>query len=141
MTFPIIKATQMYIKVIEDPRILMLGHLGRSLVDFDVDELLKVCRELGKPVEINEHSFFQNEDITKRCKDIAVRCAELSVMICVNTDAHISTDIGMFEGARQLLSEIDFPEELIMNRDSKTFLEKYYAAGFEEIDFSTGARG
>ena len=129
------EATRMYIKVIEDPRVLMLGHLGRAGIDFELDELLKVCKELNKPVEINESSFICGEGIPERCKDIAVRCAELGVMICVNTDAHISTDVGVFPGAINMLREIAFPEELIMNRDSETFLKNYYESGFEKIEF------
>lgn len=129
------EATQMYINVIEDPRVLMLGHPGRSGIDFEIDELLKVCRDLNKPVEINEESFTCGEETSEKCKEIAIRCAELGTMICVNTDAHISTDIGRFDGARKMLEEIDFPQELIMNTSSETFLSNFYKAGFPVIEF------
>ena len=128
--------TQMYINVIEDPRVLMLGHLGRAGIPFDIDELLKVCKELNKPVEINEQSFIYSTDHSELCTKIAERCAELGVMICVNSDAHISTSIGKYKESKQMLDEIHFPEELVMNRSAQSFLENYYKAGFSEIDFS-----
>ncbi len=130
------QGTQMYINVIEDPRILMLGHLGRAGIDFETDELLKVCKELNKPVEINEQSFIYSTDFCDRCTQIAERCAELGVLICVNTDAHISTDIGKFKKSTDMLEEIHFPEELIMNRNAESFLTNYYKAGFPQIDFT-----
>ena len=114
----------------------MLGHLGRAGIPFDMDELLTVCKELGKPVEINEQSFIYSTDHSELCTKIAERCAELGVMICVNSDAHISTSIGKYKQSKQMLEDIHFPEELIMDRDAESFLTNFYKAGFAEIDFS-----
>ncbi len=65
------QGTQMYINVIEDPRVLMLGHLGRAEVPFEIDELLSVCKELNKPIEINEQSFIYSTDFSDMCTLIA----------------------------------------------------------------------
>ena len=130
------QATQMYITVLEDPRILMLGHIGRAGIPFETDEVLNRAKELHKPIEINEHSVIWSGDVAERCKKIAERCAELGVSVCVNTDAHIATDVGRFPTVIEMLEEIHFPQELIMNRDSESFLDQYYEAGFPKIDFS-----
>lgn len=115
--------TQMYIKALENPKVFFIGHIGRAGVPFDVDEALKRAKELHKPIEINEHSFSWEGHHQSVCRDIAIRCAELGVSICVNTDAHMSLEIGGTEKAQKMLAEIDFPQELIINRTKESFLQ------------------
>ncbi|MEE1158789.1 MAG: phosphatase [Atopobiaceae bacterium] len=118
------ETTSMYIRALEDPKVLILGHPGRAGVPFDVDEVLLAAKELGKLIEINEHSF--NAKYAHRsvptCRQIAERCAELGVMVSTGTDAHIACDIGRFDATRTLFDEIHFPEELIATRNKDTFL-------------------
>ena len=40
----------------------------------------------------------------------------------VNSDAHSSFYIGKYSNTIKMLEEIDFPVELIANRDAETFL-------------------
>lgn len=121
--------TELYLKALEHPKVFILGHIGRSGLQFDVDTVLKRAKELNKLVEINEHSFGNSSRIRNRCRDIAIRCAELSVPISVSSDAHVSCDIGVFNKVPELLSEIDFPEELIASRDRDSFLSALKAGG------------
>ena len=100
-----------------------IGHIGRAGVPFDMEEVLKRAKELHKPVEINEHSFSWEGHHQMVCRDIAIRCAELEVPICVNTDAHMSLEIGGTERAQAMLEEIHFPQELIINRTKESFLK------------------
>ncbi|MBE5860379.1 MAG: hypothetical protein E7301_09700 [Butyrivibrio sp.] len=123
-------ATKMFIKVAEDPRILMLSYLGRCNINFEVNELLNRLRELGKPIAISEKSLTISDDITNRVRKIMEKCAQLSVMVCICSEAQSIDGIGNFEEVKKLLLEIDFPGDLIMNRDAETFLAKYKAAGF-----------
>ena len=118
------ETTAMYIGALEQPEVAILGHIGRSGVPFDLDEVLIAARDLHKLIEINEHSFADRYDIGRRthCRDIAVRCAELGVSISVGTDAHIATDVGDFRRTHALLTEIDFPEELNACADMERFL-------------------
>ena len=118
------ETTAMYVAALERPEVAILGHAGRSGVPFDLDEVLVCARELGKLIEINEHSFESHYGASRRerCREIAVRCAELGVSISCGTDAHIATDIGDFTRTRALLDEIDFPPELIACADPERFL-------------------
>ena len=116
--------TQMYVNVLEDPKVLILGHVGRSGVPFDLDEVLTVAKEKGKLIEINEHSLEGRhaKEARGRCLAIAERCAELGVMVSTATDAHIYPSVGQFGRVRALLDEVHFPQELVATRDRKTFL-------------------
>ena len=42
-------------------------------------------------------------------------CAKHQVPIIVNSDAHISYDVGNFTYAMEVLEELHFPEELVAN--------------------------
>ncbi len=124
------QAANMYISALEHPQVLVLGHVGRSGVPFDIDPVLLRARDLGKLIEINEHSLEARRPKTdSACRRIAERCAELGVGVVVNSDAHIAQAIGRYPHAEALLEEIGFPEELIANRDAATFLAAMERAG------------
>ena len=135
------ETTAMYVQALEHPKVLVLGHPGRAGVPFDLDEVLLAAKDMGKLIEINEHSFVMGGMNGKRpaayepCKRIAQRCAELGVQVAVSTDAHICTQVGRFDQALGLLEEIDFPQELIATRDAEAFLAVARDAVGFEADF------
>lgn len=118
------QTTNMYVCALEEPMVIALGHPGRAGVPFELDPVLMAAKELGKLIEINEHSFAPRYSSRRKneCRRIAERCAELGVMISVATDAHISCDVGRFDAVSALLEEIHFPRELVATRDAATFL-------------------
>ena len=119
---PIAETTRMYTRVLENPRVLVLGHTGRSGVLFDIDEVLTCAREKHKLIEINEHSLSDRGKSIETCRRIAERCAELGVGITLSSDAHVCTRIGRFDCSKAMLEQIHFPQELIMSRNRVSFL-------------------
>lgn len=119
------QTTSMYVRALEDPKVLALGHPGRAGVPFDIDTVLAAAKDLGKLIEINEHSFVPQYGQKRQsvCRRIAERCAELGVMISVATDAHIACDVGRFSATHALLEEIRFPQELIATRGKAAFMD------------------
>ena len=116
--------TQAYLGALDDPKVFILGHIGRTGLDIDVDEVLLHAKELGKCIEINEHSLVGDYgESPERCRAIVERCAELGVLIVTSTDAHISFDVGNFGMVDKLLHEVHFPEELVVTRSRAAFLE------------------
>lgn len=116
------ETTECYVRALEDPKVLILGHTGRSGVPYDLGEVLTVAKEKGKLIEINEHTFDNNPDATAVCQRIAERCAEMGVMVSAATDAHISWRVGRLDRTRAMLERIHFPQELIATRDPETFV-------------------
>ena len=129
------QATEMYIGALQHPKVLILGHTGRSGVRYELDPVLTAARDLHKLIEINEHSIEKGPDSRHWgvCRAIAERCAELGCGISVDTDAHIATDIGHTPRVLQMLEEIHFPEELIINRNRASFLRNMAAAGLRDL--------
>lgn len=118
-----VQATQLYCTVLQNPCIHILGHIGRSGLPFEIDEVVKTASAQGKMIEINEHSFDSGEIVSQRCRDIALSCARYGTSICVGSDAHSAFFIGQFDRTLAMLEEIEFPEELVAN----TSLEKLTA--------------
>lgn len=108
--------TKTYLNVLENKYVDILGHSGNPKCLYDIDVVLKRAKELGKFIEINNHSFRQRPANVEICRTIAERAKAIGTGIVVNSDAHFCLDVGKFDFAIKMLKEIDFPEELIMNR-------------------------
>ena len=115
--------TRMYLRVLEDPKVLILGHVGRTGLDFDMDTVLGAVKERGKLIEVNESSLIEQkrEGSYDRCRQIVSRCAELGASISFGSDAHIASLVGHHEAVDALLDEVHFPQELVACRDAETF--------------------
>ncbi len=107
--------TAMYVNAIRTPGIHILGHIGRTGLPFDIDEVLLAVRGEGKMIEINDHSFDFDEGRRANCRRIAERCAVLGVRVVVSSDAHSAFYVGEFSKATAMLEEIGFPQALIAN--------------------------
>ena len=127
----IAQTTEMYIRALENPKVFVLGHTGRSSVPFDIDEVVLAAKAKHKLIEINEHSLESDSQgrSVKACRKIAERCAELGVGITVSTDAHIAPAIGKFDLTQNFLEEIHFPQELIVGKSRAALLDEMRAAG------------
>ena len=117
------EVTRMYRRVIEEPKVLVLGHIGRTGLDFDLDEVLAACRDAGVLVEVNESSLVgeKRAGSLDRCRQIVERCAELGVPMSFGSDAHISWMVGRHDATDALLDETHFPAELMACRTPEAF--------------------
>lgn len=117
----------MYAAAARHPKVLVLGHIGRTGLPFDIDSLLDVVAAQHKLVEVNEHSFDATAGASPameaRCEAIVRACAERDISIAVNTDAHVSFDVGRAPRALALLERVGFPERLVATRSAEAFFE------------------
>ena len=116
------QVTRMYVRALDNPHVLVLGHVGRSGLEFDLDEVLVAARERGKLIEINEATL-RGSARAAACERIARRCAELGVMVSTGTDAHVSAAVGAFSRTRELLEAVSFPQALVATADADVFLD------------------
>ena len=123
--------TAMYIHALEHPKVLILGHIGRLGIDFELDPVLQAARDLGKLIEINNSTLGFGPAAHGRCRHIAQRCAELGCSVSLGTDAHISFQVGRFDQALEMLEEIGFPQELVATRSREAFLGALHGAHIE----------
>lgn len=107
--------TQAYLNVLDNPYVDIIGHSGYADIMYDYETVLLKAKQMHKLIEINNATFNVRARSIPNCRNIALMCKKLGVGICVNSDAHNCYVIGRYDKAVEMLEEIDFPEELIMN--------------------------
>lgn len=110
--------TSAYLHAMENPYINIIGHPDDSRFEIDYQQLVEKAKETNTLLEINNTSLSPD---TLRCNskrnyyEMLALCAKYEAPVIVNSDAHISYDVGNFQYALALIEEIDFPEKLIAN--------------------------
>lgn len=112
--------TDLYISVLQNPYVDIIGHPCRPGLPFDHAAVAKAAKEAGKALEINNHSFDVPES-TDNCRALAIKCAEEGTHIVVSSDAHSAWFVGEFGKVAKMLEEIHFPQELIANESLRKF--------------------
>lgn len=113
--------TKAWIGLSENPSVDVIGHCGDPKFAFDIDEVIRAFKRGGKIVEINNHSFGQRAGSKIVCTEVVKKCMHYEVPIVVSSDAHFTSQVGLFDDALRMLGEIGFPEELILNADEQRF--------------------
>lgn len=115
--------TQSYLKLADNPLVHIIGHCGSFDYPFDYDRVIPVLGEAGKVIEINAHTFICRKKSVENCTYIAKLCKENKIPILVNSDAHSQFEVGSCAKAFEMLKEIEFPEELIINISEERMTE------------------
>lgn len=123
--------TRAYVRVIENPLVDIIGHPDDGRYPVEYRPILEAAKAYHKVIELNNTSLnpmSTRSETEKNNREILSLCMEYQVPIAVNSDAHFDTAIGEFSLAEKLLDEMQFPEELILNRSweaLKPYLHKF----------------
>lgn len=112
--------TNAFIRALEHPAIDMLGHIDDKRTANDFSRVVAKAGELGKPIEINNNSMLVRRS-RDRIVEIARECKKQGVTVAVSSDAHFDTMVGSVTPALELLDEVGFPDELVVNRSMEAF--------------------
>lgn len=122
--------TRAFINVIKSGKVDIIGHLGNPGVPVNFEEVVKCAKENDVLIEINNSSFTTSRvGSSGNCKEIALLCKKHKATLIINSDAHYCTLIGEFNEAVSMLESIDFPEELIINKEPKDLLARLKKKG------------
>ena len=113
--------TRCWAAIAENASVDVIGHCGDPRYSFEIDPIIRLFKEHGKVVEINNHSFHSRKGAAEVCREIAATCMRYEVPVVVSSDAHFAGCVGDFDDAVKMLEEINFPEELILNANSERF--------------------
>lgn len=130
-SFDIEACTNAWLNVAKNPYVNVIGHSGAAEFEFDYEKVIPEFGHGGKLVEINNKSFKARSEGIKNCKKIANLCKKHSVHIILNSDSHFSSQVGVVDEAINLLKEIEFPEELIININKERFSKYLTEAGIK----------
>lgn len=109
------KNTETLLKVLDNPRVNILAHLGNPL--FPVDFAAVVQKAVSKNVllEINSSSKKTRAGSFENCVMIARLLKDAGAYTILSSDAHFKDDVGELEDAMSVLDSVDFPKERILN--------------------------
>lgn len=113
--------TEAYIRAMDHACIDLIGHPGIPAYPIDAERLVLAVRDKARLIEINNNSFTARAGCRENCMEIARLCKKHDVRVCVNSDAHFCANIGVVPLAMEMLDEVGFPPELIVNLTFERF--------------------
>lgn len=112
--------TAAYLKVMNNPYVNIIGHPDDGRFDIDHKVLVEKAKEKHILIEMNSSSlapFSYRVGAAENYKKILKWCRELNTSIVINSDAHTDELVGDHQRAWDLIKELDFPMELVVNGD------------------------
>ena len=125
--------TQAFLKAMECPKVCVLGHPDDGRYPLDYPALVRAAGERGVLLEVNNTSLTPGcfrQDSPAHVREMLTLCKKEGVPVVVGSDAHFVSTVGAHQYAQAMLEELNFPEELVMNRDPalfKAFVQKRLA--------------
>ncbi|MPM30483.1 putative phosphatase YcdX [bioreactor metagenome] len=114
--------TDAYLCAMENPYISAIGHADRISFPCDLETVVRRALSRGMVMELNNGSLIPSriagrENVVR----IAKLCMQYDVPVCIGSDAHYHTMIGDVGLAFDMLRELAFPQELIINAKKERF--------------------
>lgn len=127
--------TAAYVHAMRNPYINIIGHPDDSRYPVFYKDLVLGAKENGVLLELNNSSLRPNGarlDPLDNDIEMLELCKTYGVPIVLGSDAHVDMDVGEFDQAEKLLEQLDFPEELVVNRsveEIKKYVNRYKKSG------------
>jgi len=113
-------------RVLENPRVTILGHPDDDRLPLDHDELARVAADTGTFLEVNNSSLLPGGH-RKNARENYLRmldaCVKYGTRIVLNSDAHLHLDVGRCDASLALLEAVQFPEALVANTSAARLKE------------------
>jgi putative hydrolase len=118
--------TTAYLRAMDNPWVDIIGHPDDGRFPVDYRKLAQAAKEKHVLLEINNSSLKSNgfrKNSRENAAELLRYCREFQTPVVLGSDAHVEEDVGNFGFALELLDELNFPEELVVNRSLEAFLE------------------
>lgn len=110
--------TNAIIKAMQNEKIKIIGHPDDSRYPLDYDIVVSEAAKTNTILEVNCSSLKPNalrEGAVDNVKLMLAKCVEYNAKVILGTDSHYCGDVGDFTYALNIIKEVDFPKELIVN--------------------------
>ena len=108
--------TRAVLQAMQSPYVKIIGHPDDDRYPVELDQLAGAAAQNGVLLELNNSSLRPGSTRVNgpvNARQMLLACMKHGTRIVVNTDSHISYDVGRFTEALALLQSVDFPEELV----------------------------
>ncbi|MCF0111757.1 MAG: phosphatase [Erysipelotrichaceae bacterium] len=120
------KNTENLISCMKHPNVFFVSHPDDDHTPLDYEKLVLAAKEYHVALEVNNSSLHKPEsrwNCVENYHTMLKLCMEHRVPVIVNSDAHDPSAVGDFELAANLLDEVGFDQELVLNRSVEAFLQ------------------
>lgn len=110
------------IGAMKNPYVQIIGHPDSSTIPLNYEAVVKAAKEHHVLLEVNNSSLKPTSPrpgARDNYHEMLALCRRFNVPVIVNSDAHCAADAGNHTIALELLKEMDFPEELVVNTSLK----------------------
>ena len=115
------KYTEMLLRAIEEnPFLDILAHLNVAHYEVDFESVVRAAMDRGILIEINNSKCLPGRSSLENTESLILTCKKLNCSVVVSSDAHAINEIGQDRMIRPILEELDFPQELILNRNPES---------------------
>lgn len=107
------------IHAMQNPYVQVLGHPDNARIPMDYPALVSAAREHHVLLEVNNSSLKPGSPRPGARENYITMlelCRKMNTSVIVNSDSHCAADAGCHDFAMNLLKEMDFPPELVVNR-------------------------
>ena len=118
--------TAAYLGAMKHPLVDIISHPDDGWIPINYEALVLGAKETKTLLEVNNSSLCPESFRVNARENYFMMldlCRKHNVPVIVNSDAHTPYAVGDLNEAKALLSEVDFPEELVVNRSVKAFKE------------------
>lgn len=116
--------TEAVLNTMNNKYIDIIGHLGDDRYPIDMDEVITQSIKTGTLIEINNSSLAPTGSRVggkELVYTLAKKCKKRDVPVVLGTDSHYHTYVGDFSFIDEMFTEIDFPDDLILNTSVEKF--------------------
>ena len=120
------KNTQNAISCMKHPKVHFMSHPDDDHTPLDYNLLVLAAKQHKVALEVNNSSLVKKHkrlNCYENYKKMLKLCMELRVPIFVGSDAHDPSGVGAFKLAEELLTSLNFDEDLIINNSLEKFIE------------------
>ena len=116
--------TNATINAIMNPYVDIIGHPDDGRFPMDLEKVVHYAKKYKTLLEVNNNSLKPGGSrvgADKNVREMLTYCKKLNVPVILNSDAHVFSDVGRNDYSLPLVKEMDFPEELVVNRSVEAF--------------------
>ena len=117
--------TRAVIETIKNPHISVIVHPDDGKCPLDYEKVVLAAKKYHTLLEVNNNALRSPSRLNSRENTLKMLqlCKQHRVKIILGSDAHIHFDIKNYDQIDELLKEVEFPKELIVNYHIEDFLE------------------
>ncbi|NMD37956.1 MAG: phosphatase [Christensenellaceae bacterium] len=112
--------TKNLIACMQNPKVAFISHPDDDNTPLNYKMLIEAAKKYDVALEINNSSFIKQHkrlNCVENYKTILGLCMEYNVNVVVSSDAHEASHLAEWNYAMELIKDMNFNEELILNND------------------------